>query len=173
MSVNWQLRKHCLRKAHVKHQSSHRGRLESQAGDSWDSAPSSYDNSWIGQGWILLRTCLTSWVSVKLCSNYPGIMRLQKQGTGCHTLNTPEKWGLHSCKRTEKLSRCLGMCLVVSAAAWVFRETLCEVTAGTWLLCFEWASFVAAENRGEKRKRKRASLPGRIFSAAPAGLLLF
>lgn len=51
------------------------------------------------------------------------------------------------------------MCLVVSAAAWVFRETLCEVTAGTWLLCFEWASFVAAENRGKKEKEKEHHYP--------------
>lgn len=67
-------------------------------------------------------------------------------------VNWPEKGCVLSEGFQEAIQTCTWIFFYVSAAAWVFWETLWEVTAGIWLLCFKSASIIAAPTEIKRKQ---------------------
>lgn len=117
--------------------------------------PPSLTNSRMGkQSWphrwrIFLWTFLNPgpWVRLQHSFKLHGNIRiLGKQTAEHHKPNLPENRAVCFQKGSGKPARhSCTFFFYVSAAARVFWEALWEVTAGTWLLCFESASFTAAQ----------------------------
>ena len=103
--------------------------------------------SWPHRWWNFLWTLNPGpWVRLQHSFQLPGNIRiLGKQTAEHHTPNPPENRAVWFQKGSGKPARRSCTFFDVSAAARVFWGALWEVTAGTWLLCFESASFMAAQ----------------------------